>query len=82
MKHRRTIVIVLLNVLFCAVLLYFFVNNSYLRPWAGSVTNEVLAGLLLLATVYANYYLISRYYIKSIRLSIGWWWFSFPLWQD
>ena len=58
MKHRRTIVIVLLNVLFCAVLLYFFVNNSYLRPWAGSVTNEVLAGLLLLATLYANYYLV------------------------
>lgn len=58
MKHRRTIVIVLLNILFCAVLLYFFVNNSYLRPWAGSVTNEVLVGLLLLATLYANYYLV------------------------
>ena len=57
MKHRRTIVIVLLNIMFCAVLLYFFVNNSYLRPWAGSITNEVLAGLLLLTTVYANYFL-------------------------
>lgn len=57
MKHLNIFLAVLLNVLFCAVLLYFFVNNSYLRPWAGSVTNEVLVGLLLLATIYANYFL-------------------------
>ena len=58
MKHLNIFLAVLLNILFCAALLYFFVNNSYLRPWAGSVTNEVLVGLLLLATLYANYYLV------------------------
>ena len=58
MKHRRTIVIVLLNVLFCAIVLYFFANYSQLRPYAGSATKEVLAGLVLLATIYANYFLL------------------------
>ena len=58
MEHRRTIIVVLLNILFCAVLLYFFANYSQLRPYAGSPVKEVLAGLLLLATLYANYFLL------------------------
>ena len=58
MKHRRTIIVVLLNILFCAIVLYFFANYSQLRPYAGSATKEVLAGLVLLATIYANYFLL------------------------
>ncbi len=58
MKHRRTIVIVLLNVLFCAYILWFTTNNSFLRPFAGSKTREFLAGLILLITLYANYFLL------------------------
>ena len=58
MKHRNTIVTILLNILFCAYLLWFFARNSFVRPYAGSTTREVLAGLLLLATVYANYFLL------------------------
>ena len=58
MKHQRTIVIVLLNILFCTIVLYFFANYSQLRPYAGSATKEVLAGLVLLATIYANYFLL------------------------
>lgn len=58
MKHRNTIVNILLNILFCAYLLWFFARNSFVRPYAGSTTREVLAGLLLLATVYANYFLL------------------------
>ena len=57
MKHRRTIIVVLLNILFCAIVLYFFANYSQLRPYAGSAVKEVLAGLLL-ATLYANYFLL------------------------
>ena len=57
-KQTRTIIIVLLNVLFCAYLLWFSANNSYLRPYAGSKTRELLAGLILLATFYANYFLL------------------------
>ena len=57
-KQTRTIIIVLLNVLFCAYLLWFSANNAYLRPYAGSMTREFLAGLILLITLYANYFLL------------------------
>ncbi|MCR4736643.1 MAG: winged helix-turn-helix transcriptional regulator [Bacteroidales bacterium] len=58
MKHRRTLIVVLLNILFCAIVLYFFANYSQLRPYAGSAIKEVLAGLLLLTSIYANYFLL------------------------
>ena len=57
-KQTRTIIIVLLNVLFCAYLLWFSANNAYLRPYAGSKTRELLAGLILLVTLYTNYFLL------------------------
>ena len=57
MKHSRTIVSILLNIVFCAVLLWFFTRNAFLRPYAGSPLKEVLAGLLLLGSLYANYFL-------------------------
>ena len=57
-KQTRTIIIVLLNVLFCAYMLWFFARNTYLRPYAGSTTRELLAGLILLITLYANYFLL------------------------
>ena len=58
MKHLNIFLAVLLNVLFCAIVLYLFANYSQLRPYAGSAVKEVLAGLLLLATLYANYFLL------------------------
>lgn len=57
-KQTRTIIIVLLNVLFCAYMLWFSTNNSFLRPYAGSKTREFFAGLILLITLYANYFLL------------------------
>lgn len=57
-KQTRTIIIVLLNVLFCAYMLWFTTHNSFLRPYAGSKTREFLAGLILLITLYANYFLL------------------------
>ena len=57
-KQTRTIIIVLLNVLFCAYMLWFSARNAYLRPYAGSMTREFLAGLVLLITLYANYFLL------------------------
>ena len=57
MKHSRTIDSILLNIVFCAVLLWFFTRNAFLRPYAGSPLKEVLAGLLLLGSLYANYFL-------------------------
>ena len=57
-KQTRTIIIVLLNVLFCAELLWFFSRNAILRPYAGSAIKEMLIGGILLASIYANYFLL------------------------
>ncbi len=58
MRHLPIVVSVLLNVLFCVALLWFFTHYSYLRPYAGSSAREMLAALLLLTTLYANYFLL------------------------
>ena len=58
MKHLNTIVIILLNILFCFGLLWFFTRNAFLRPYAGTTLKEAVAGLLLLGSLYANYFLL------------------------
>ena len=57
MNHQDTIVTISLNILFCATLLWFFSRNAFLRPYLGTTAKEFLSGLLLLATLYANYYI-------------------------
>ena len=56
MKPLNKIVVILLNILFCTVFLWFFTRNAFLRPYAGSCLKETLAGLLLLGSLYANYF--------------------------
>ena len=56
MRHRHIYVTILMNILFCAALLWFFSRNAFLRPYLGSSAKEFLSGLLLLATLYANYF--------------------------
>ena len=73
MKHRNTIVTILLNILFCIALLWFFSRNAFLRPYLGSATKEFCSGLLLLATLYANYYIL---YPKLYRGHISLYWLS------
>ncbi len=58
MLNIHKVFIVFLNLLFCSALLWFFTRNALLRPYAGSAGKEILAGLLLLATLYANYFLL------------------------
>lgn len=58
MKPLNTVVSIALNVLFCTVLLWFFTRNAFLRPYAGTPLKEILAGLLLLGTIYANYFFL------------------------
>ena len=58
MQNTHKVFIVFLNFLFCSALLWFFTRNALLRPYAGSAGKEILAGLLLLATLYANYFLL------------------------
>ena len=58
MKRIKFVVVALLNVLFCTIMLWLFTFNSYLRPFSGSFLKEFLSGLLLLATLYGNYFLL------------------------
>ena len=58
MKPLKTILVIFLNILFCSFLLWFFSLNAVLRPYLGSITKEFLSGLMLLVTVYANYFLL------------------------
>ena len=57
MKNLKKVVIILLNVLFCAIMLVFLTRNAYLRSFAGFF-KEFRLGLLLLGTLYINYFLL------------------------
>ena len=72
MKHKNTIASILLNVLSCTVLLWFFSRNAFLRPYLGSTAKECLSGLLLLAILYSNYYI---FYPKLRQRYIFLYWF-------
>ncbi len=58
MKNTNKIVTILLNVLFCAALLWSFSRNCFLRPYAGSMWKELFSGVMQLATLYINYFLL------------------------
>ncbi len=73
MKHLHTFVIILLNILFCSALLWFFSRNAYLRPYLGSNAKEFLSGVLLLIILYANYYV---FYPKLHRKHIILYWIT------
>ena len=69
MERQNTIAIILLNILFCVALLWFFSRNAIIRPYLGSPAKEVLSGLLLLATMYANYSILyPKLYPSRTRL--------------
>ena len=73
MKLQSTFATILLNILFCAALIWFFSRNAYLRPYLGSPYKEALSGLLLLVTLYANYLV---FYPKLYRNHTSVYWFS------
>ena len=71
-KHLKTIVIILLNILLCAIMLWFYVRNSYLRPFSGSFLKEVISGLLLLGSLYFNHFLLCPLIYKKNSYFIYW----------
>ena len=73
MKNTNKIVTILLNVLFCAALLWFFSRNCFLRPYAGSQWKEALSGVILLATLYFNYFLLYPMLINRRHSNILYW---------
>lgn len=79
MKDMSIVISILLNVMFCTALLWFFTQNAYLRPYLGSPAKEFVSGTLLLATLYANYFIL---YPKLYKNHVVWYWISvilFPL---
>ena len=72
MKPLPRIAIVLLNIVFCAALLWFFTRNAFLRPYMGNPGKEIVAGLLLLASVYSNYFLIYPKVYAQHRFAAYW----------
>ena len=72
MKHLNTVITILLNVLFCALLLWFFTRNAFLRPYAGSPSKEAFAALLLLGSLYANYFLFYPKLYRKHSHSVYW----------
>ena len=57
-KHLKTLVIVVLNVLVCVIVIRDFTRTSIMRPWAGSAVKEAICAVLLLASLYVNYFLL------------------------
>ena len=57
-KHLKTAAIVLLNVLVCVIVIRDFTRTSIMRPWAGSAVKEAICAVLLLGSLYANYFLL------------------------
>ena len=71
-KYLKTVALVLLNVLFCATVIWLFTQNSVLRPYAGSFLKEALSALLLLGSLYANYFLLYQRIYKKYSYIIYW----------
>lgn len=71
-KYLKTVALVLLNVLFCATVIWLFTQNSVLRPYAGSFLKEALSALLLLGSLYANYFLLYPKIYKKYSYIIYW----------
>ena len=71
-KHLKTIVIILLNFLFCIVMFLLLVRNSLLRPYAGSFFKESFSALLLIGSLYFNYFLLYPRIYQKYSYHIYW----------
>ena len=71
-KHLKTIVIILLNFLFCIVMFLLLVRNSLLRPYAGSFVKESFSALLLIGSLYLNYFLLYPRIYQKYSYHIYW----------
>lgn len=71
-KHLQTIAIILLNVLFCAITIILFIRNSILRPYTGSIFKETISAILLLGSLYVNYFILYPKICKKHSYIIYW----------
>ena len=75
-KILKTVAVILLNLLFCAVTIYLFCTECFLRPSAGSLLREAVSALLFLGPLYVNFFLL---YPKVYRKSYTLYWVSVAL---
>ncbi len=62
---RRSIIELVLHLLFWGTVLFIFTHYSILRPYAKTDLGEIIAALLTAAAVYANYFLLfPKLYMK------------------
>ena len=71
-KYLKTIVIILLNFLFCIMMFLILVRNSLLRPYAGSFVKESFSALLLIGSLYLNYFLLYPRIYQKYSYHIYW----------
>ena len=71
-KYLKTIVIILLNFLFCIMMFLILVRNSLLRPYAGSFVKESFSALLLIGSLYLNYFLLYPRMYQKYSYHIYW----------
>lgn len=72
MKYLNKVVIILLNILFCAAVLWVFSSISSIRPSAGSVLRESISALFLLGSLYLNYFLLYPKLLHKYPYVIYW----------
>ncbi|MDR2010233.1 MAG: LytTR family transcriptional regulator DNA-binding domain-containing protein [Bacteroidales bacterium] len=73
MKFKTNIIGIGLHILFWIVILYFFVNYSYLRPSSQElVYKEYLCVGLIIVMVYLNYLFLIPKFLQKGRLVIYW----------
>jgi hypothetical protein len=72
MKLSNKIIIILLNILFCAAVLWVFSSISSIRPSAGSMLRESISALFLLGSLYLNYFLLYPKLLHKYPYVIYW----------
>lgn len=72
MNLSNKIITILLNILFCAVVLWIFSNISFIRPSAGSTLKESISALFLLGSLYLNYFLLYPKLLHKYPYVIYW----------
>lgn len=72
MKLSNKIFTILLNILFCAAVLWIFSNIFVIRPYSGSFLKECISALFLLGSLYLNYFLLYPKLLHKYPYVIYW----------
>ena len=71
-KKLKKVAIILLNFLVCITMFWFLIRNSFLRPFSGSSYKESFSALLLIGSLYFNYFLLYPRIYQKYSYHIYW----------